>query len=37
MIDDSDLGQEVGICKKPPLPYGQWQAAAMALRAAYNG
>ena len=33
MIGDCDLGQGMFICKKPPLPYGQRQAAAMALRA----
>ena len=34
MIGDSDLGQGMVICKKPPLSYGQRQAAAMPLRAA---
>ena len=37
MIGNSDLGQEMVICKKPPLSYGQGQAAAMALRATCSG
>ena len=37
MIGYHDLGQEMVICKKPPLSYGQRQAVAMALRATCSG
>ena len=37
MIGNPDLGQEMLYAKKPPWPYGQRQAAAMALRAACSG
>ena len=37
MIGNPGLAQDMVVCKKPPLPYGQRLAAAMAHRAACSG